>query len=82
MTTRAAESYGGSEPVSYGMTICRTVAVLLGFCTLMPTLQAAEPTMLHVNTFPTARSLPFYVAIDRGFFASRGLNVALAFTAP
>ena len=41
---------------------------------------AAEPTLLHVNTFPTARSLPFYVAVDRGFFARRGLKVALEFT--
>jgi ABC-type nitrate/sulfonate/bicarbonate transport system substrate-binding protein len=42
--------------------------------------QAAEPTLLHVNTFPTARSLPFYVGVDRGFFAKRGLKVELQFT--
>src|ERR1700734_287911 len=41
---------------------------------------AADPILLHVNTFPTARSLPFYVAIGRGFFARRGLQVELAFT--
>ena len=41
---------------------------------------AAEPTLLHVNTFPTARSLPFYVAVDRGFFARHGLKVELEFT--
>jgi ABC-type nitrate/sulfonate/bicarbonate transport system substrate-binding protein len=41
---------------------------------------AAEPTLLHVNTFPTARSLPFYVGVERGFFAKRGLHVALEFT--
>jgi ABC-type nitrate/sulfonate/bicarbonate transport system substrate-binding protein len=41
---------------------------------------AADPILLHVNTFPTARSLPFYVAVDRGFFARRGLKVALEFT--
>jgi len=36
--------------------------------------------VLHVNTFPTARSLPFYVGVDRGFFAKRGLKVELEFT--
>lgn len=41
---------------------------------------AAEPITLHVNAFRSARSLPFYAAIDRGFFAKRGLNVALQFT--
>ncbi len=41
---------------------------------------AAEPTLLHVNTFPTARSLPFYVALERGFFARYGLNIDLQFT--
>ena len=41
---------------------------------------AAEPILLHVNTFPTARSLPFYVGVDRGFFARHGLKVELEFT--
>jgi ABC-type nitrate/sulfonate/bicarbonate transport system substrate-binding protein len=36
--------------------------------------------VLHVNTFPTARSLPFYVGVARGFFAKRGLQVELEFT--
>src|SRR5580692_4235632 len=80
MTTTGAESYGGSNSVRYRGTICRAVATLLGFCAMMPGSQAAEPTLLHVNTFPTARSLPFYVGVDRGFFARHGLNVALEFT--
>jgi ABC-type nitrate/sulfonate/bicarbonate transport system substrate-binding protein len=49
-------------------------------CMFVATAHAAEPTLLHVNTFPTARSLPFYVAVDRGFFARRGLKVELEFT--
>src|ERR1700731_5365667 len=49
-------------------------------CMFATTAHAAEPTLLHVNTFPTARSLPFYVAVDRGFFARRGLKVELEFT--
>jgi ABC-type nitrate/sulfonate/bicarbonate transport system substrate-binding protein len=66
--------------MSYFTTIRRTVPLLLVFCAPMLTSQAAEPTMLHVNTFPTARSLPFYVGVDRGFFAKHGLQVALEFT--
>jgi ABC-type nitrate/sulfonate/bicarbonate transport system substrate-binding protein len=41
---------------------------------------AAEPTLLHVNVFRSARSLPFYAGIDRGFFAKRGLSIDLQFT--
>jgi ABC-type nitrate/sulfonate/bicarbonate transport system substrate-binding protein len=36
--------------------------------------------VLHVNTFPTARSLPFYAGLERGFFAKRGLKVDLELT--
>src|SRR4029077_15191295 len=49
-------------------------------CMFVTVAHAAEPILLHVNTFPTARSLPFYVAVDRGFFARRGLQVDLEFT--
>ena len=41
---------------------------------------AADPILLHVNTFPTARSLPFYVGVDKGIFAKHGLKVELEFT--
>ena len=41
---------------------------------------AADPILLHVNTFPTARSLPFYVGVDKGIFARHGLKVELEFT--
>jgi ABC-type nitrate/sulfonate/bicarbonate transport system substrate-binding protein len=53
-----------------------------GFAVLAPGTEApgAEPILVHVNTFPTARALPFFVARDRGFFAKHGLNVALQFT--
>ncbi len=50
---------------------------VFGFAALAP---GAEPTLVHVNTFPTARALPFFVARDRGFFARHGLNVDLQFT--
>src|ERR1700726_4233852 len=60
--------------------LCGAAAILVGFCMLAATAHAAEPILLHVNTFPTARSLPFYVAADRGFFARRGLQIELEFT--
>jgi len=58
----------------------RAIALVSGFCSLILLAHAAEPTLLHVNTFPTARSLPFYVAVDHGFFARHGLRVELEFT--
>jgi ABC-type nitrate/sulfonate/bicarbonate transport system substrate-binding protein len=52
---------------------------LAGVWCLMAAMQSV-PVPLHVNTFPTARSLPFYVAVDRGFFLAHGLDVTLDFT--
>ncbi len=60
--------------------IFRALPIVFGVFAATSMAQAAEPTLLHVNTFPTARSLPFYVALERGFFARRGLNVDLQFT--
>jgi ABC-type nitrate/sulfonate/bicarbonate transport system substrate-binding protein len=57
-----------------------TLALGLGLGLLAAAAPAAAPTVLHVNIFRSARSLPFYAGIDRGFFAKRGLNVALEFT--
>jgi ABC-type nitrate/sulfonate/bicarbonate transport system substrate-binding protein len=63
-----------------------SVAILLsGLCVFSPpafesTAHGAEPTVLHVNTFRSSRSLPFYVGVDRGFFAKRRLDVQLEFT--
>jgi ABC-type nitrate/sulfonate/bicarbonate transport system substrate-binding protein len=85
MTTTTAKSYGGRAAMpgtlSYVATLCRTAALLLVFCATLEGPQAAEPTLLRVNAFRSTRSLPFYAALDRGFFAKRGLNVALEFTA-
>ena len=41
---------------------------------------AAEPTLVRVNTFPNARSLPFFVGIEKGFFNKHGIKVELEFT--
>lgn len=40
----------------------------------------AELTPLRVNTFPTARSLPFFVGLEKGIFARRGIALDLEFT--
>ncbi len=53
-------------------------AVVAGMLTTQA--YAADPVLLHVNTFPTARALPFFVARDHGFFARHGLKVDLQFT--
>ena len=53
--------------------LCRTIVLASALLERLPSLaHAADPIVLHVNTFPTARSLPFYVGVDRGFFARRG----------
>jgi ABC-type nitrate/sulfonate/bicarbonate transport system substrate-binding protein len=63
----------------------RAAVVVVSLCALLIcglslAAPAAEPTLLHVNVFRSARSLPFYAGIDRGFFAKRGLSVDLHFT--
>jgi len=60
--------------------LCRTLFLMSGLWSLTAVAHAADLTPLHVNTFPTARSLPFYVGIDKGFFVKRGLQVDLQFT--
>jgi ABC-type nitrate/sulfonate/bicarbonate transport system substrate-binding protein len=59
--------------------LCRTIILASALCSYTAAAQA-EPILLHVNTFPTARSLPFYAGVERGFFTKRGLNVQLEFT--
>jgi ABC-type nitrate/sulfonate/bicarbonate transport system substrate-binding protein len=58
----------------------RAAALFFGFCAFAALAPAAEPVLLHVNAFRSARSLPFYAALERGFFAKHGLDVALQFT--
>jgi ABC-type nitrate/sulfonate/bicarbonate transport system substrate-binding protein len=41
---------------------------------------SAEDTLVRVNTFPTARSLPFFVGMEKGFFARHGVKLGLEFT--
>jgi len=41
---------------------------------------AADDTLVRVNTFPTARSLPFFVGVEKGFFTKRGIKLEFEFT--
>ncbi|MGC2122154.1 MAG: ABC transporter substrate-binding protein [Xanthobacteraceae bacterium] len=58
----------------------RVIVLACGLCGFAILAGAAEPTLLRVNTFPNSRALPFYVAVDQGYFARHGLNVELQFT--
>ena len=41
---------------------------------------AAEPEVLRVNLFPTAKQLPFLLGNERGLFAKRGIRLELQYT--
>ena len=41
---------------------------------------SAAETLVRVNTFPTARSLPFVAGQTKGIFAKHGLKVEVTFT--
>jgi ABC-type nitrate/sulfonate/bicarbonate transport system substrate-binding protein len=40
----------------------------------------ADETLVRVNTFPTARSLPFFVGVEKGIFAKHGIKLEFEFT--
>lgn len=48
--------------------------------TFASTANATDPTLLYVYMQPMARALPFFVGIDKGFFARHGLKVEIEFT--
>ena len=55
-------------------------ATVLGLVLFAVSAAGADETLVRVNTFPTARSLPFYVGIEKGIFARRGIKLELEFT--
>jgi len=62
------------------MRFSRVAAVLAGFALGSGNATAAEQMLIRVNTFPTARSLPFFVGIERATFARQGIRLELEFT--
>jgi len=53
-------------------------ATLIAGCTTPPAPQ--PPVTLRVNLFPGSTSLPLLTAIDKGFFARRGLAIEVQYT--
>jgi ABC-type nitrate/sulfonate/bicarbonate transport system substrate-binding protein len=56
---------------------------ILIFATIFLVISAgarADEALVRVNTFPTARSLPFFVGIEKGFFARHNVKLELEFT--
>jgi ABC-type nitrate/sulfonate/bicarbonate transport system substrate-binding protein len=58
----------------------RSILFALSLGPISGAASAADPTALRINTFPTARSLPFYVGVEKGIFAKHGLAIDLEFT--
>ena len=57
-----------------------SIAIMMGFAAAQGALaQSKDP--IRVIDFPSATSLPLYVAIDQGFFKQQGINVSLVHTA-
>ena len=46
----------------------------------LPVPRAADDTLVRLNTFPNARSLPFFVGVDKGLFARHGIKLEIEFT--
>ncbi len=55
---------------------------VLGFALALPagSASAADLTLVRLNTFPTARSLPFFVGVEKGIFAKHGIKLEFEFT--
>jgi ABC-type nitrate/sulfonate/bicarbonate transport system substrate-binding protein len=62
------------------MKIIRFASIAALFTWMAGSPASAEDTLVRVNTFPTARSLPFFVGIEKGFFARHGIKLGLEFT--
>jgi ABC-type nitrate/sulfonate/bicarbonate transport system substrate-binding protein len=41
---------------------------------------ASAEDLIRLNTFPTARSLPFFVGVEKGFFTQQGIKLEFEFT--
>jgi len=57
-------------------------SLLLAACTSTPVtpLPANDPVTLRINVFRGASNIPIYMAIEKGYFARRGITPVLEFT--
>src|SRR3974377_721755 len=60
--------------------LSRAFCLIAGLAMVASTANAADLIVLHLYMQPMAPGLPFYVGVDKGFFARRGLKVELEFT--
>ena len=51
------------------------LGLVAGLGMFVSTASATDQIVLHVYMQPMARALPFYVGVDKGFFARHGLKV-------
>lgn len=58
----------------------RTLWVALIALGVVARTGAADPIMLRVNVFPTAKILPIFIGLDQGIFAAHRLKVDLQYT--
>ena len=56
------------------------LGLVAGLGMFVSTASATDQIVLHIYMQPMARALPFYVGVDKGFFARHGLKVELEFT--
>jgi ABC-type nitrate/sulfonate/bicarbonate transport system substrate-binding protein len=53
---------------------------LAAFALAAGTPANADETLVRLSTFPNARSLPYYVGVDKGLFARHGIRLEIEFT--
>lgn len=63
------------EPIPVSLIRVATAAAMV----LLAGSAKAED-LIRLNTFPTARSLPFFVGVEKGMFAKQGIKLELEFT--
>jgi ABC-type nitrate/sulfonate/bicarbonate transport system substrate-binding protein len=62
--------------MKFGPVAMFVAALLTGACGPV----GAQETRVRLNTFPTARSLPFFVGVEKGIFRKHGIQLEFEFT--
>jgi ABC-type nitrate/sulfonate/bicarbonate transport system substrate-binding protein len=58
----------------------KTMRFAAALALTMITAPAPAEDLVRLNTFPTARSLPFFVGVEKGIFAKHGIKLEFEFT--